>query len=645
MLQRIVVRHVALPFGLAVWVSVLVLAGLARPAMAGTQSGMRALVGQLWVLKSYAGGSLVEGTEVTARFDDGRVTGKAGCNRYFGRYEASAARLAVGKLGSTMMACPERVMAQEAAYLQLLGGVKSYHASAGKLALLDAREKTVLEFVSEEAAAGARGKADAITLGQPSCFRDGQLFVPMRPVLRWLGAEVTWIAPEAKAVATRRDRRLEVSLPSGTAKVNGRQVPLAAPAFEADGWVYVTPDLLAVAFGTVALPCPGEPTVFLVDRGRPDLLVPPPALSDAKAAVWHKFLHDIVDPTSILCAPGAVLLVDTPRGRFTEAAGVTSVGGGEPVKLDSPFEIGSNTKSFTVVVALQLQEEGVWSLDDPLSKWLPDLAAKIPNGNRISLRQLARNTSGIWDYANPLLSESVKQADLRRRGFTPSELVAYALAKGKPGFDPGTSWGYSSTNFVLLGLAIEAATGKPLAEHYQSRIFDALGMANSSLLVGVPVPGQTIHGYYREGLGPLVDVTDWNASQAWAAGAIVSTARDMGRYVRGLMAGALFQRKSALNQMLDYVTIPSGIASGGYVRYGLGVGSSDCLKVANTGHTGQTLGFSTAWAYFAETSTTVVLLTNSSAFPVLPSLGVTVTPELLGVAQAATPQHGAPAAP
>ena len=74
-------------------------------------------------------------------------------------------------------------------------------------------------------------------------------------------------------------------------------------------------------------------------------------------------------------APGAILLVDSPQGRFLQATGVSSIEDQTPMQVSDAFEIGSNTKSFTVALALQLQEEGVWSLDGPFAQWLPDVAA------------------------------------------------------------------------------------------------------------------------------------------------------------------------------------------------------------------------------------------------------------------------------
>jgi len=334
-----------------------------------------------------------------------------------------------------------------------------------------------------------------------------------------------------------------------------------------------------------------------------------------QAGTWDELLTNFTANT--FCgAPGAVLVVDSPRGRFLQATGLSSLEDQTPMQVTDAFEIGSNTKSFTVALALQLQEEGIWSLDDPLAKWLPDVAAQIPNGDQVTLRQLAGNRSGIWDYANPLMSASVGDESLRQQGYTPEELIAYTVENGEPGFKPGEGWAYSSTNFVLLGMAIEAVTGQPMAELYQTRIFAPLGMTNTFLLEGVPQPGQIVSGYYTdEGDGSqepeLVNVTDWNASQGWTAGAIVSNAEDMAAYTAGLASGALFSDADSLVQMTTYTKV-NPAQSGLLSAYGLGVGLLPLKAAQAWGHHGQTLGYTTLFMTIPDKETNIVYLTNSS---------------------------------
>ncbi|UCC52735.1 MAG: beta-lactamase family protein [Anaerolineaceae bacterium] len=340
------------------------------------------------------------------------------------------------------------------------------------------------------------------------------------------------------------------------------------------------------------------------------------AAGTIEADTWDDLLVNFTTNPFFCDAPGAVLLVDTPQGRFLEGTGVSSVEEETPMQVSDAFEIGSITKSFTVAVALQLQEEGVWSLDDPLAQWLPEMAAQVPNGDQMTLRQLANNNTGIWDYGDPLLEAGAADTSLRQKTFSPEEIITYALENGEPQFDPGQDWSYSSTNFVLLGMALEAVTGQSMAELYQTRIFTPLGMANTTLPEGVPEEGLLADGYFTaesedDEEAKLVNATDWNVSQGWTAGAIVSTAEDMALYTEALASGALFSDPDSLAEMIAFQEVDP-IKFGLMTGYGLGVGVMPLDAAEAWGHTGGTTGYATLIMTIPEKETNVVYLTNSA---------------------------------
>lgn len=336
-------------------------------------------------------------------------------------------------------------------------------------------------------------------------------------------------------------------------------------------------------------------------------LTPFDPMAAFRVKTWQELLEKAIQTCD---APGAILLADTPKGRFLNVAGLSSVEDNTPMQATDRLEIGSNTKSFTTVLALLLQEDGVWSLDDPLNKWLPDQAAKIPNGGKVTLRQLGQNHTGIPDYADPIIGKAIMgstfdQASLEK-GYTPEELVDFALSSGTPSFEPGQGWEYSTTNFILLGLAIEKATGKPISELYQQRIFDPLGMQDTFLLNDIPEPGSVVNGYYTMENKQVVNVTTWNGSQGWAGGSLVSTAEDMAKYMQGLASGKVFKSPDSLKQLTSF---GDGIVAS-FLGYGLGVGKWGDDPFG-WGHAGQTPGFQSAWAIYPEKQVNVVFLTNS----------------------------------
>jgi amidase len=317
-------------------------------------------------------------------------------------------------------------------------------------------------------------------------------------------------------------------------------------------------------------------------------------------------------------APGLVLLVDTPDGRYLNAAGVSSLEDGTPIQVDDRLEIGSNSKSFTIVVLMQLQEEGILSFDDLLSDWLPELAAQIPNGDVITLRQLAAHTSGIWDYGDPIIGEAANDPDKLEQGYAPEELVQYAIDNGAPDFAPDEGWKYSNTGYILLGMIAEKATDQSLSDLYQEHVFDPLGLETAVLIEGVPQEGEiTTQGYWwTEEDGTRLNTTNWNASQGWAAGAIAMAADDLAAYGKALAAGELFQDPDSLAQML---TFNEGALLTGGAPFGLGLID---FGDGYWGHEGQTAGFQTLWYTNPEQQTTVVGLSNSAAYEAFRFLNV-----------------------
>jgi D-alanyl-D-alanine carboxypeptidase len=312
-------------------------------------------------------------------------------------------------------------------------------------------------------------------------------------------------------------------------------------------------------------------------------------------------------------APGLVLYVKTPDGAYLNAAGVSSLEDGTPMQGSDILEIGSNTKSMTIVLLMQLVEQGLISLDDPLSKYLPEQAAALPNGDQITIRQMAQHTAGLWDYGDEIIGGGVTDSGKLEASYTPAELVQYAADNGSPYFAPGTEgqWHYSNTGYVLLGMIIEQITGQTIGDLLQTRIFDPLGMESATFLEGVPQPGEiTTQGYWWTEDGQRVNTTNWNASQGWAAGAAAMTAADLARYGQALAAGELFQNPETLNEMLTFYPAAKFSVGGPY-----GLGLIDFAGDGTVwGHGGQTLGFQSLWYVDPAKDIVVVGLTNSASY-------------------------------
>jgi D-alanyl-D-alanine carboxypeptidase len=215
-------------------------------------------------------------------------------------------------------------------------------------------------------------------------------------------------------------------------------------------------------------------------------------------------------------APGTIAL-SRQRARTTLAvSGVRDLSTQAPIRTGDRFRIGSNTKTFVATVVLQLVGEGQLRLTDNVERWLP---AMVPGGAAITVRH-------YWP---------------------PRDLVALATSH-PPQFPPGTAFGYSNTNYILLGLIIEAATRHTAAAEIQRRLIRPLGLADTSFPQRDPhIAGRHTRGNLTnlppDATAPdgTQDITVLSPSTAWTAGGIISTAPDLAHFHRALITGRLLR--------------------------------------------------------------------------------------------------------
>jgi D-alanyl-D-alanine carboxypeptidase len=271
------------------------------------------------------------------------------------------------------------------------------------------------------------------------------------------------------------------------------------------------------------------------------------------------------------------------------------------------FRIGSITKTFVATRVLQLASAGRVDLDDTVEHWLPKL---LPNGGRITIRQLLGHTSGVFDYTNdsavfrPYWSQP-------RFVWTPRRLIAVATSHPPVFTPPGSRYAYSSTNYLVLGLIVERVTGRTLGEQLREWIFKPLGLRDTSFVPGRWRAVGEAHGFRapsHDGVvsrgAAVTDTKDYSASWTWAAGAIVSNADDLARFFDALLGGKVL-RPSFLRAM--ETTGPSG-------RYGLGLAVYQTRCGRAWGHTGNVLGYVAAAWNKKDGHRQVVLMVNSYPF-------------------------------
>ncbi|NBM18718.1 serine hydrolase [Streptomyces sp. GC420] len=295
--------------------------------------------------------------------------------------------------------------------------------------------------------------------------------------------------------------------------------------------------------------------------------------------------------------PGVIVGLSAPgKGSYVRAFGVADKATETRMTPGLFMRIGSETKTFTVTALLRLVDQGKAGLDDPIAKYVDD----VPNGNRITLRDLADMRSGLFNYS---MDEDFAKALTSdpQRPFTPQELLDYSF-RHPVRFQPGERFEYSNTNAILLGLVVEKAGGLPLHEFIERNVLEPAGLRRTVFPTGAEFPDPHAHGYTEQtASGKVEDATDWNPSWAWAAGAMISDLRDLRTWARVVATGELL---TAGTQAERLRTGPSPVPGAGY---GLGI-----FDVQGwIGHNGSLPGYESLTVYLPEAQATMVVLLNT----------------------------------
>jgi D-alanyl-D-alanine carboxypeptidase len=365
-------------------------------------------------------------------------------------------------------------------------------------------------------------------------------------------------------------------------------------------------------------------------------------------------LDELAQGVQNLHVPGLVLGVDVAgQGTYVAAAGQSGLDDMTPVVPESRFRIGSITKTFVATVVLQLVGECELSLDDTLDRWQPT----ITDASAITIRELLQHTSGIPDYQG---TTTFQDRLVHDPFFEWNHQDLVALIAGQPLlFTPGTQWSYSNSNYLLLGLIVEAVTHRPLEDLVRERIIEPLGLHGTSFPTTAEIPSPTTHGtdvlLDKQTLDPIREEPfNFNPSGVWAAGAMISTVPDLSVWARALATGALLP-PSVQAERLQFVPVNGALqATTGPTLplfYGLGIMAAG----GYLGHNGEVTGFESIMMYDPANGTTIVEVQNATVSTGEPRRPATdadvpvadvVVPIVAGIlGQSAGPTPSAPVAP
>lgn len=306
-------------------------------------------------------------------------------------------------------------------------------------------------------------------------------------------------------------------------------------------------------------------------------------------------------------AVGSIATLDDNSTTMVVTSGVPHQTNGDSIGPNYRVRIGSVTKTFTAALVLQLVTEDKVDLDAPVERYLPDL---LPS-NTITVRHLLQHRSGLPEFAGePTADEWVAAND--NRTLTPARAVAIALNKPTQ-FGPGSAFRYTDTNYIVLGMLVEAVTGRGYADELRARILEPLELDDTYL----PPPGERdIRGEHMTGYaelpGGITDVSRIEPSIPWSAGALVSTGKDLNTFWRALLSGRIVPA----TELTEMTTPQPGTTEAEGLGYGLGVASTKLpCGVTYVGHSGGIYGYYTLSGATEDRAYTVTLTSTPKQPP------------------------------
>jgi D-alanyl-D-alanine carboxypeptidase len=299
-------------------------------------------------------------------------------------------------------------------------------------------------------------------------------------------------------------------------------------------------------------------------------------------------------------------------------AGFADVENKTPLKPSDRLLAGSVGKTFVAAVLLQLVDEGKVGLDDKLEKWLGQEPwfARLPNGRDLTIRLLMTHSSGLPEYFEVKgVIDALRAAP--DRVWKPAELVAHVL-DAKPLFAAGQGWAYADTNYILVGMVVERASGQTLYDEVSHRLLKPLRLDRTIPSDRRELP-ETAVGYSMprspfgiEGRMVVDGKFVLNPQFEWAGGGFASTPEDLARWAKVLYEGRVHKPETVV-QMLTGVDASQGRGGGRGQKYGLGVQIRESEWGISYGHGGWFPGYRTEVEYFPKFQTAIAVQFNTDA--------------------------------
>jgi D-alanyl-D-alanine carboxypeptidase len=316
------------------------------------------------------------------------------------------------------------------------------------------------------------------------------------------------------------------------------------------------------------------------------------ALREKIDAITKQALTDTGVPSA------SIAIVQAGAITYLQAYGDGRIEPHTPALSSMRYSIGSISKQFTAAAVLLLAEQGKLSLDDPVSRFVPNLT----RGTEVTIRELLSHTSGYqdyWpqDYVPPFMLQSIT-----------ADKILDQWARKPLDFDPGTEWQYSNTNFVIAGLIVEKASGEALLQFLSEHIFAPLGMKSVMNIDQNRLAETDATGYLRYALGPPRLAPKEGKGWLFAAGELAMPAEDLAKWDISIINQTVL-RPASYAQMEKEVVLKNGLGT----RYGLGVDVRQESGQRAIEHGGEVSGFTAHNLVFPDAHIAVVVLVNEDS--------------------------------
>lgn len=309
---------------------------------------------------------------------------------------------------------------------------------------------------------------------------------------------------------------------------------------------------------------------------------------------------------------GATLLIKDKDGLWQGSSGYADVANKVALMPCQPMLIASISKVFTATVIFSLVDEGVLTIEDNISQWLgEEVINNLANAKDAKIKHLLSHTSGIPDYYT--LSYEAARFEKEYNNWRQEDVLAFTFSKPATN-TVGATYYYSNTNFLLLGIIAENASGEKLADLYQSRIFSPLNLASAYFGTDKPLPDGIVKGYADiYGNGQFVETEfAYKDELNTGDGGIAINAYDLARFIEALHKGQIISQTS-VQAMENWFDLPQDWQGSTLreTKNGYGLEYFENEKGYAIGHTGAVDGFLSTLMYYPEEDITYIFMTNT----------------------------------